>query len=159
MVKNTLFCIEENVNALIGKTTNSNLKTKTSVLRLCGNRVGTGELGLPAKPAKYRVKIMVYPLSTLNAKRDETAKYFSVVFGHGFYVQYLTLLHLTPPRFHCFGGCWDESQDCVATLALAVRRSSITLLSLELIKCLCLSVYRKPLGQYDNLSLSAYLQN
>jgi hypothetical protein len=40
---------------------------------------------------------MVYHLSTLNAKRDETAKYFTVVFGHGFYVQYSTQLHLTPP--------------------------------------------------------------
>ncbi len=31
-----------------------------------------------------------------------------------FYVLYLTLLHLPPPRFHCVGGCWDRTQDCCA---------------------------------------------
>ncbi len=24
----------------------------------------------------------------------------------------VTLLHLPPLRFHCFGGCWDWTQDC-----------------------------------------------
>ncbi len=33
------------------------------------------------------------------------------------------LLHLPPLTFHCVGGCWDRTQT-VATLALAVRRSS-----------------------------------
>ncbi len=28
-----------------------------------------------------------------------------------FYVQYSTLLHLPPLRFHCVGGCWDRTQD------------------------------------------------
>jgi hypothetical protein len=23
-----------------------------------------------------------------------------------------TLLHLSPLRFHCVGGCWDRTQDC-----------------------------------------------
>jgi hypothetical protein len=31
-----------------------------------------------------------------------------------FYVLYLTLLHLPPPRFHCVIGCWDRTQDCCA---------------------------------------------
>jgi hypothetical protein len=31
-----------------------------------------------------------------------------------FYVQYSTLLPLSPLRFHCVGGCWDRTQDsCV----------------------------------------------
>jgi len=34
------------------------------------------------------------------------------------------LRHLPPLRFHCVGGCWDRTQDFVATLALAVRRSN-----------------------------------
>ncbi len=29
-----------------------------------------------------------------------------------FYVMYPTLLHLPPHRFHCVGGCWDQTQDC-----------------------------------------------
>ncbi len=28
------------------------------------------------------------------------------------YVLYSTLLHLSPLRFHCVGGCWDRIQDC-----------------------------------------------
>ncbi len=41
------------------------------------------------------------------------------------YVLYSTLLHLPPLRFHCVGGCWDETlQRTVATSALAVRRSN-----------------------------------
>jgi hypothetical protein len=28
-----------------------------------------------------------------------------------FNVQYSTLLHLPPLRFHCVGGCWDRTQD------------------------------------------------
>ncbi len=27
-------------------------------------------------------------------------------------------------RFHCFGGCWDRTQDCVAALSLTARRSN-----------------------------------
>ncbi len=40
-----------------------------------------------------------------------------------FSVRSSTLLHLPPLRFHCVGGCWDRTQDGVATKALAVRRS------------------------------------
>ncbi len=29
-----------------------------------------------------------------------------------FYVRYSTLLYQTPLRFHCVGGCWDQTQDC-----------------------------------------------
>ncbi len=38
-------------------------------------------------------------------------------------VRYSKLLHLPPLRFHCFGRCWDRTQD-VATLALISRRSN-----------------------------------
>ncbi len=40
-----------------------------------------------------------------------------------FYVRYSTLLHLPPLKFHCVGGCWDGTQDYIATLALTARRS------------------------------------
>jgi hypothetical protein len=29
-----------------------------------------------------------------------------------FYVDYSTLLHLPPLRFHCVGGYWDRTHDC-----------------------------------------------
>ncbi len=29
-----------------------------------------------------------------------------------FNVIYATLLHLSPLRFHCVGGCWDRTHDC-----------------------------------------------
>jgi hypothetical protein len=41
-----------------------------------------------------------------------------------FYVRYSTLLHLLPLRFHCVGGCWDQTKDSVATLALPASRSN-----------------------------------
>ncbi len=33
-------------------------------------------------------------------------------FGFFSYVLYSTLLHLPPLRFHCVGGCWNQTQDC-----------------------------------------------
>jgi hypothetical protein len=29
-----------------------------------------------------------------------------------FRLLYSTLLHLPPLKFHCFGRCWDRTQDC-----------------------------------------------
>ncbi len=53
-----------------------------------------------------------------------TFRYNRIFLDFFFYVRYSTLLHMPPPlRFHCVGGCWDRSQDTVATTALAVRRS------------------------------------
>ncbi len=40
-----------------------------------------------------------------------------------FYVRYSTLLHLPPLKFYCVGGCWDGTQDYIATLALTARRT------------------------------------
>ncbi len=42
---------------------------------------------------------------------DTLFLFLTVIFIFSFYVRYSTLLHLTPLRFRCVGGCWDRTQD------------------------------------------------
>jgi hypothetical protein len=48
-------------------------------------------------------------LGCLAVNRIDKGGFFSIF---SFYVRYSTLRHLPPLRFHCVGGCWDQTQDC-----------------------------------------------
>jgi len=42
-----------------------------------------------------------------------------------FYVRYSTLLHLSPLKFHCVGGCWDRTQYWIANSALTLYITTV----------------------------------
>ncbi len=41
------------------------------------------------------------------AVKNKVQNYFVLIFS-----PFIQLLHLPPFRFHCVGGCWDQTQDC-----------------------------------------------
>ncbi len=65
----------------------------------------------PASPVrgKHSKKAPLRKLVNIYSKKLILKGHYFEFFS--FYVQYSTLLHLPPLKFHCVGGCWDRTQE------------------------------------------------